>query len=188
MEKELNITDLLQSIRELRISQRASYQELSVSQEKSYQELRVSQEKTDKQVRALTKDIFGISTSMGLEAEEFFYNAVKEKMQLAGIKFDYASRNDKIAIKGEKQEIDIILENGNYIGVIEVKNKVTKNTIKQMDKIIEKFYYFHPHFKNYKLIGAIAGKVFSEELIQLALKKGYSVLTQKGEYMEQINP
>ncbi|SFV89343.1 hypothetical protein MNB_SUP05-SYMBIONT-5-1124 [hydrothermal vent metagenome] len=73
MEKELNITDLLQSIRELRISQEKTDKQI----EKTDKQI----EKTDKQVRALTKDIFGISTSMGLEAEELFRNVVFENRE-----------------------------------------------------------------------------------------------------------
>jgi hypothetical protein len=173
MEEKLNITDLLKSIKELR---------------KNQDRLSISQEKTDKQINALTQDIFGISNSMGQEAEGFFYNAIKDKMQIGGVNFDYSYKNDKTAIKGDMQEIDILLENGNSIGVVEVKNKVTKKTIKQMDKIIKKFYYFHPYFKDYKIIPAIAGKVFPKDLQKIALKKGYSVLTQKGDFMEQVNP
>jgi hypothetical protein len=195
MEEKLNITDLLQSIRELSKSQDKSYTQLkeaqearNLTQEKSYAQLKNSQEKTEKLVRALTQDIFGISNSMGLEAEEFFYNSIKNKMQLGGIKFDYIAKNLKNKIKGENYEVDIFLENGNSVGVVEVKNKVTKNTIKQMDKIIERFYYFNPYFKDYKVIGGIAGKVFPEDLQKEALKKGYSVLIQKGSHMEQLSP
>jgi hypothetical protein len=168
----------------MRISQKESFAELRKNQDR----LRKNQEKTDKQINALTQDIFGISNSIGLEAEEFFYNAIKDKMQIGGVSFDYSYKNDRIRIKGQEQQIDILLENGNSVGVVEVKNKVTKKTIKQMEQIIEKFYYFHPYFKDYKIIPAIAGKVFPEDLQKIALKKGYSVLTQKGDFMEQVNP
>ena len=53
------------------------------------------------------------------------------------------------------------------------------------DNIIENFYYFHPTFKGYKIIGAIAGKVFPQHLQEKALKKGYTVITQKGDHIEQ---
>jgi hypothetical protein len=173
MEEKLNIKDILKSFKELKESQ---------------DRLSISQAKTDKQINALTQDIFGISNSIGQEAEEFFYNAIKDKMQIGGVSFDYSYKNDRIRIKGQEQQIDILLENGNSVGVVEVKNKVTKKTIKQMEQIIEKFYYFHPYFKDYKIIPAIAGKVFPEELQKIALKKGYSVLMQKGDFMEQVNP
>ena len=38
------------------------------------------------------------------------------------------------------------------------------------------------------VIGAIAGKIFPKHLQTQALKKGYSVLTQQGDHIEQINP
>jgi hypothetical protein len=63
-----------------------------------------------------------------------------------------------------------------------------KNTIKQMEQIIEKLYYFNPYFKDYKITPAITGKIFQQELQKIAPNKDYRVLTQKDYFMEQLNP
>ncbi len=155
---------------------------------KALLELRDSQAQTDKQIKALSQNIDGVNKSIGLEAEEFFYSSLKKNPTIANINFDYIYQNDRRGLKGETQEIDILLENGSSIGVVEIKNRVSQNSIDQLDKIMERFDYFHPLYKDYKVIGAIAGKIFPKHLQAQALKKGYSVITQQGDHIEQINP
>jgi hypothetical protein len=55
-------------------------------------------------------------------------------------------------------------------------------------QIIANFPLFHPTFKDHKIHGAIAGKIFPKHLQSLALKKGYYVLTQQGDHVEQRMP
>ena len=81
-----------------------------------------------------------------------------------------------------------MLENGSSVGVVEVKNRVTQKSIDQLDKIMERFDYFHPLYRDYSVIGALAGKIFPKHLQTQALKKGYSVIMQQGDHIEQINP
>ncbi len=144
--------------------------------------------RTEKLVKALTQNISGVNKSIGLEAEEFFYSSLKRNPTIANIKFDYIYQNSKRDLKGQTQEIDILLENGSSVGVVEVKNRVSQNSIDQLDNIMERFDYFHPIYKEYKVIGALAGKIFPKHLQEQALKKGYSVITQQGDQIEQINP
>ena len=63
--------------------------------------------RTSKKVEELTKDIFGISKSNGLVAEDFFYENLKENKKLGDIKYDYVERNKKPRkkeIEGQKQK------------------------------------------------------------------------------------
>ncbi len=168
-----------------------TYEEIS----KSILALRESQAQTDEQmketsklVKALTQNISGVNKSIGLEAEEFFYSSLKRNPTIANIKFDYIYQNSKRDFKGQTQEIDILLENGSSVGVVEVKNRVSQKSIDQLDAIMERFDYFHPIYKDYKVIGALAGKIFPKHLQEQTLKKGYSVITQQGDHIEQINP
>lgn len=55
--------------------------------------------------------------------------------------------------------------------MVEVKNKVSQKSIDQLDKIMDRFDYFHPLYKDYKVIGAIAGKIFPKHLQEQTLKK-----------------
>jgi len=156
--------------------------------EKAQEETNEQMKKTDKQIKALSQNIDGVNKSIGLEAEEFFYSSLKKTPTIANINFDYVYQNDNRNFKGESQEIDILLENGSSVGVVEVKNRISQKSIDQLDKIMDRFDYFHPLYKDYKVIGALAGKIFPKHLQEQALKKGYSVLTQQGDHIEEINP
>ncbi|MFK5975642.1 MAG: hypothetical protein QM493_03945 [Sulfurovum sp.] len=144
--------------------------------------------KTDKRIQALTENIDGVSKSIGLEVEDFFYSSLKKNPTIGNVNFDFVYQNDKRNVKGGTQEIDILLENGNSIGIVEVKNRVSQKSIDQLDKIMENFYYFHRDYEGYKLVGALAGKIFPKHLQTQVLKKGYSVIMQQGDHIEQINP
>ena len=152
-------------------------------------------DKTTKQVQEMSKtlkdlglNVDGINKSTGLEAEEFFYSSFNQKKVLNNIKFDRIVPNFTVEKDDETQEIDIFLENGNSVGIIEVKNKVKDKHLNQLQKIIDNFYSFHPSFKNYKIIPAIAGKIFPKHLQNKALKNGFVVIKQVGNHIEQRNP
>ena len=151
-------------------------------------ETNVQMKRTEKLVNALSQNIDGVNKSIGLEAEEFFYSSLKKNPTIANTDFDFVYQNDIRNHKGETQEIDILLENGSSVGVVEVKNRVSQKSIDQLDKIMERFDYFHPLYKDYRVIGVLAGKIFPKHLQTQALKKGYSVITQQGDHIEQINP
>ncbi len=179
--------ELTQALLELRESQAqtdAQMKETNAQMKETNEQMK----ETDKYIKALSQNINGINKSIGLEVEEFFYSSLKKNPTIANINFDFVYKNDIRNIKGKRQEIDIFLENGSSIGVVEVKNKVTQKSIEQLDNIIDNFYYFHKDYEDYKLIGAIAGKIFPKHLQEQALKKGYSVITQQGDHIEQINP
>lgn len=179
--------ELMQSIAELKKSQDKTEKYIQETSEQMRQ-TDEQMKKTDIQIKALSRNIDGVNKSIGLEVEDFFYSSLKKNPILGNTKFDYIYQNSKRDFKGESQEIDILLENGSTVGVVEVKNKVSQKSIDQLDTIMERFDYFHPIYKDYKVIGAIAGKIFPKHLQTQALNKGYSVLMQQGKHREQIDP
>ncbi len=164
--------------------------------------LAVSQAKTDKQIDKLKQqvedtsrtlknlglNVDGIGKTTGQETQEFFYSSFKKNKSLKDISFDSISPNLEVRKNERKHEMDIFLENGKSVGIIEVKNKVKEKDLEQLQKIVDNFYYFHPMFKNHKIIPAIAGKIFPEHIQNIALKNGFIVITQVGNHIEQRNP
>jgi hypothetical protein len=156
--------------------------------EKSSKALKEQIADTNRTLKALGINIDGINKSNGLETEEFFYSSLSDKLTLGGIKFDSAIYNLSTKKQGKSQQIDTFLENGSFVGVVEVKNKVKMDHLKQLQNIVDNFYFFHPVYKGYKIIPAIAGKIFPEHIQKAALEQGFVVLTQKGDHIEQIRP
>ena len=145
-------------------------------------------EEMSRTLKNLGLNIDGINKSIGLEAEEFFYTSLNKNKILNDIKFDSISSNLRVQKDGKEHEIDIFLENGNSVGIIEVKNRVSEKHIKQLQNIVDGFYFFHPAFKNYKIIPALAGKIFPKHLQKKALKNNFTVITQVGNHIEEKNP
>ena len=196
---------LTQAILDIGKELRASKLEVDEKMKETAEQMKQTDEKmketaeqikeTDKQMKKMSKTledlgihVNGISKTTGLEAEEFFYTSFSQKKILNNIKFDSITPNLTVKKEGRKQEIDIFLENGDSVGIIEVKNKVENQNLEQLQKIVDNFYYFHPSFKNYKIIPAIAGKIFPEHIQNRALKNGFVVITQVGNHIEQKNP
>ena len=79
------------------------------------------QAKTDAQLATLSKTIGNYINNDAQTVEQFFYNSLKEKLEVNGIKYDSIQENIKIPKK--KAEYDIVLTNGDKILIIEVKKK-----------------------------------------------------------------
>jgi hypothetical protein len=164
--------------------------ELAISQQETdakFKEMRLTQEKQDKKFDKLHKEIAAIGHSNGDAAESFFFNSLEENKTLGKVKFDEISKNVKQKKHRHEDEYDIFLENGNAVGVIEVKYKVQKIHVEQLlDKKAENFRILFPDYTDYKLYVGIAGLSFENEAEEFATENGLVVLKQKGDVV-QIN-
>jgi hypothetical protein len=59
------------------------------------------------------------------------------------------------------------------------KQSLGKRILKQLENNINRFLEFYPEYRNYKLYGAIAGIKISEDIRNLAEKKGFFVIEHK---------
>jgi len=150
--------------------------------------LAIQSAKTDKKLAETGKYIKKMSITSGEITQEFFFSSLDKTKQLSGVKFDTITPNIRARQNGKEHEMDIFLENGNAVGIIEVKTKVRKSDITQLQKIVQNFYQFHPRHRPMKIIPALAGKVFDKSLQEQALKQGITVITQCGDHIEQQAP
>ena len=91
--------------------------------------LKESQAKTDEQLNRLekshgklSKEIRNFIGNYGQTVEEYFFHSLEYSMKLGKIKFNSIRKNVKGMLT--EHEYDIILANGDCIGVIEVKSKL----------------------------------------------------------------
>ena len=163
-------------------------QEFMAETAKRMRETEEQMKKTDEKISRLTENISGVNKSIGEDAETFFYTSLRKNPVLGDIKFDFVDKRLFRKKVGKSLEIDVFMENGKSVGLVEVKNKVTKKSITQIENQVNVFQKFHPAFKNYKIYGAIAGKIFPENLQQEALQKGFFVIDQQGDHVEVTSP
>lgn len=136
----------------------------------------------------LSKKVINFDTTSEEElytAEEFFYYALKEKPYINKIKFDDVSLNIKSKNKQVEDEFDIVLYNGNSIGIVEIKHKVHPNDIdKLITKKLTNFKLLFPDYANYNFYLGIGGMSVPQEVSDKAKENGLAVFRQKGEFAE----
>ena len=137
--------------------------------------------KTDAQLAKTERILSGLGINLGHAAEEFFsYNLQKNKL-LGKIKFDAVALQLK-AHKGRVQdEFDVVMYNGNTIGLIEVKHKVHPHDVEQlMNRKLPNFRKLFPQYADNIFYLGIAGMSIPAEVAFLAEEEGIAVLRQAG--------
>ena len=215
--EELNIKDILKSIIELRESisdlkqsQKETdrqIQELRQSQKETdriltekISDLKQSQKETDRILTEKLRETDRILTEKlgktdrmlknfiggyGDSSEEYFYTSCKKTMKLGNIKFDFIDRNVRKHFGAP--EFDIVLYNGDSIGIIEVKSRANPHYL-NIEKKVNDFKESFPQYKNYKIyfgVGTMSTK--NDELFEFCSNKGIFLLGQNSDHMELIN-
>ena len=166
--------------------------------DKQIKELAADRKETDKKnkeisddvwksIKAMNKHIGGITKSLGEMAEETIYNVLEKDMTFCNVKFYDIDRRRKRKNKSLnlESEFDIILENGDTLAIIEVKNKVKSENVSEFATTkLEIFRKLFPIYKNYKIILGIGGVTFENDAIAEAKKNGIGIIKAIGDKVE----
>ena len=154
---------------------------------KTGQEIKDLAAETHRKLSEIGRQLGDIGHSNGDMAENYFYNSLEGNIKLGSIKFDTMTKNIKLKKHRLEDEYDIFLENGNAVGIIEVKYNVKKEHInKLLEKKSKNFRILFPDYHAYDLYIGIAGLAIDKELEEYATENGLVVLKQQGEIM-QVN-
>lgn len=136
--------------------------------------------------KEMNKQLGGIGNSNGEFAENFFYSSLQQKMELGGIKFDHIEKNVKGRLRNLTDEFDIVLYNGDSVGILEVKNNVKSSNVKQlMTTKLQNFRTLNPGYADAKIYLGIAGFTFENEAVKAEAKAaGFVVLEVQGDHHE----
>ena len=153
--------------------------------DKKMKETDLTIKKVDRQIDRVAKQMGGINENIGYHAEQFFQGAFEDNKVFGGIKYDDIILNMGYKDKTEKVEFDIVLENGNSVALIEIKNRIHPDFVKKMaEERIDKFRKYFPMYKGYDIYLGIAGFSFSEAVLEEAKKYGVGIIRQVGESIE----
>ena len=142
----------------------------------------------DGRIDKLAKLYGGVSDNSREFAEEFFKRGLEKRDSIFGVKYDQVDRLER-KTKKLQGEYDIVLHNGEYIIVVEVKYKLHPHDVD--DFINRKLKNFKPLFKEYadkKIIGAVAAMTIPKHSYKTAKEKGLLVLAQSGDNISVMNP
>jgi hypothetical protein len=142
-------------------------------------------ERLEKKMQRMGILVGGINDNIGYHAEQFFQDVFDEKLEFGGIKYDEMIPNLAYKDKGVKIEFDVVLLNGDSIALIEVKNRIHPDFVKELaEERVGKFREFFPRYSNYNVYLGIAGFSFSDEVLDRASSYGIGIIKQVGEGVE----
>lgn len=131
-----------------------------------------------REMNALKEEFGGHQRTLSEIVEDAVYQKLSQERKLGGVAFKSIAKNVR---DFTGQEYDIVLQNGTYTALIEVKQKarskdITKLLEKQVGSLREGFRL--P--KNQRIIAGIAGRVIPDDVKKEAEKKGVVIITQNG--------
>jgi len=151
-------------------------------------EMRETLERTarrmDKRAKQLDKQLGKLGGRFGEMVEYMVAPNLFKKFRKLGLVFNKAHQQTKIKDENDKTiaEVDITLENGDKVMLVEVKSKPTTEDITDHVERIGKI-KAHADSKNdqRKFLGAVAGMVFNDNEKEFAMKNGFYVIEPSGE-------
>ncbi len=147
-------------------------------------ELRASQQETNETLKRVGVDFGNMKKNQGDVAEEFFFNSLLDDPHLGSVHFDDIAKNEFKHRGNLQEEYDIVMTNGNAIGIIEVKYKAHENDLKKLERKMRNFKTLFPVYAGYKLYGAIASFHFYDKAKEEALNQGFFVLQRSGNVLQ----
>ena len=161
----------------------AKYTLERLEQDAKYTKAQVERdEKHNEQIRLINQRIEKVTGTIGAAAEFEFYQAIINNNKICGgISFDEVHPNVKTS-----REYDIVLVNGDYVGLVEVKwsanisdvNKLIKKQIPDFRKDIKSY-------QNKKLVAFLGMYVYNQKVANHALQNGIGVLYENGQQLKE---
>jgi DNA topoisomerase VI subunit B len=162
-------------------------QELSAKAEQRAKETDRQMKANARQQKETDRQIGKLGLRLGDVVEHFMSPSLHEKFKKLDYRFTRSSRNVEIRDHNQQHlaEVDVLLENGEYVMAVEVKTHLTsrdvKDHVKRMD-ILRRVADERQDSRKY--LGAVAGAVVSPEVLAYALKNGFFVIVPSGETVD----
>ena len=164
----------------------ASLQETDRLLKESIKENELRKKETDRRMKETDRLIGKLTNRFGDMVEHLVVPGIKEKFNELNFTFDQVAKNVEISDPSGKciVEIDILLENGDTVIVVEVKATPVQRDVDDHVGRME-ILRRRADTKNdkRKYQGAIAGAVMQNEVRNYAHKTGFYVLEQTGDTM-----
>ena len=144
----------------------------------------------DKYLKYLGKEIGKVHRERGTYTEYILMPSI-EDIVINQFKLDSFDANVSRRIKDEEIQIDAIgftNSTRNEVLVVEVKTKLDKEDIEQIEKHLKRLDYFFPEHKNKKKYGMLAAISASKELIAKVHKKGLYFAKIKDDILKLDSP
>jgi hypothetical protein len=150
-----------------------------------------AQKETARQIKATNKQIGKLGGRYGEMVEAMVMPNLVGKFRRLGLVFDKATRGATIVdrVNGIAADIDVTLENGDKVMIVEVKSKPApedvNDHIKRMQKVRR-----HADLvgDRRKFLGAVAGMVVNDDMRNCILRHGFYVIVPSGDTFDITAP
>jgi hypothetical protein len=173
----------------------ATLQEVAAMQRKSAEEYEQQRRKSDEEFKQWKKEIDSIVKNnarivgklggrFGEMVEYMVVPNLLKKFRKLGFVFDKAYQQTTIEDPENNifTEVDITLENGDKVMIVEVKSKPsTEDIAEHIERMRKVRTHADLHGDRRKFLGAIAGMVFNDNEKRFAMKNGFYVIEPSGE-------
>jgi chromosome segregation ATPase len=173
-------------------AKRKKEEEIKKKKEEEYEAKRKKEKEEYEKQRAKIEaklERMGISfgnfqNNIAESTEEMFYEGLLDKKEINNIKFDAVYHN----MKDGQREYDIVMKNGKYIAIIEVKQKAHVNDIDDLkNKQVKSFKENFKLSDKKKILLGLASPVLTPVVRKKAEEEGIFLLSQNGENVEVKN-
>jgi len=177
--KGLTFEKVWSALMETRKNMDESFQKMDESSRKTDESIR----KTEKIVADLSNNLGHLGNSLGYLTEALFSAQLCNKFNDYGYPFTKQSSRVKFTMDGKTlTEVDLLLEDGDYIMPVEVKTHMEQLYVNYHLQRMEKIrLYMDKRSDTRKLVGAIAGGVIEDNVIKYAHENGLYVVVQTGD-------
>jgi hypothetical protein len=165
-------------------SEQKSLQAAQKETDSKFKETDLKFKETDRKLEKLSELLGSIGNNQGDVAEEFFFNSLVDNAHLGAIHFDDVATNMKKHKGKIQEEYDLVMTNGEAVGIIEVKYKAHQNDVDKLERKMRHFKILFPWFKDYKIYGALAAFNVNDVAKKEALDRGFFVLQRKGDVLQ----
>ena len=169
------------------------FREANLRMDRMAQEAERRSKELDRRMERTSQEISALGSRVGEIVENMIGGDIVEQFQALGYDVTAHSRNKIFGVKGtnDSGEIDLLLENGDIVILIEAKTKLKVDDILDHIDRLEK-YRRHVNkngdIDKRKFIGAVAGASVTPDVIKFAQRQGLYVVVQAGRTVEIITP
>jgi len=166
----------------------AALMEEKEEREQLNKEIAERQKETDQQIKETNRQMGDLHRRFGKMAEHLVAPGIADRFNELGFHFDIISHRG-MEIRDEegktKAEVDMALENGEYIMAVEIKATVRLNDVEHHIRRLEIIREAREkkQEKPKKIQGAIAGAIFGSVEKQAVIEAGFYALVQSGDTM-----
>jgi predicted AAA+ superfamily ATPase len=131
-----------------------------------------------------------LGNKLGSLVEHMIIPDIEKKFNELGYTFENVSTNFKMQDSSGNNyaEVDIVLENGEYVMLIEVKTDLKVEHVKEHIKRLQTIRQRGRKWQDRKMLGAVSAAIVKNNVRDYAKKSGFFVISQGGDTIRIDKP